>query len=420
MKSIILFLFLSFTLYPVFGQRLSLQQQCADFDILCSKLEYIHPDLFLHQAKEEYDARKSQIRTSFTDSASISEFYLKVAPFMASIKDGHSMMLPPITEELIAHAKNDGKTIPLRIKATGNVFVVDYPVTNDTQTYKGDTILSINGVHSKDILNRMYSLFASEKGNAIKEYTVSSYLTPLLWHMYQWSESYLFSVKRGNKVWEEKLNGIPQSKALRVIKVKQSNIKPANFTYRLSSDHSKATITIPNVYQELELKQFCDSAFKDINNNKIPELVIDVRNNTGGSSRCVERLISYFPHPDYTLYSKSQIMVSSYSKAYNKERHKEIYDQICNLPDGSLFVIKDTSIKGNKTGTNLYQGKITILVNNKTYSGASTFAHKMQEFGIAKIEGETGCPDVYFGNFLPFTLPNSKIEYFIAFTKFFE
>lgn len=330
------------------------------------------------------------------------------------------MMLPPITEELIAHAKNDGKTIPLRIKATGNVFVVDYPVTNDTQTYKGDTILSINGVHSKDILNRMYSLFASEKGNAIKEYTVSSYLTPLLWHMYQWSESYLFSVKRGNKVWEEKLNGIPQSKALRVIKVKQSNIKPANFTYRLSSDHSKATITIPNVYQELELKQFCDSAFKDINNNKIPELVIDVRNNTGGSSRCVERLISYFPHPDYTLYSKSQIMVSSYSKAYNKERHKEIYDQICNLPDGSLFVIKDTSIKGNKTGTNLYQGKITILVNNKTYSGASTFAHKMQEFGIAKIEGETGCPDVYFGNFLPFTLPNSKIEYFIAFTKFFE
>lgn len=420
MKSIILFLFLSFTLYPVFGQRLSIQQQCADFDTLCSKLEYIHPDLFLHQTKEKYDARKIQTRTSFTDSASISDYYLKVAPFMASIKDGHSMMLPPITEELIAHAKNDGKTIPLRIKATGNVFVVDYPVTNETQICKGDTILSINGVHSKDILNRMYSLFASEKGNAIKEYTVSSYLTPLLWHMYQWSESYIFSVKRGNKVWEEKLNGTPQSKALRVIKVKQSNIKPANFTYLLSCDHSKATITIPNVYQELELKQFCDSVFKDINDKKIPELFIDVCNNTGGSSRCVERLISYFPHPDYTLYSKSQIMVSSYSKAYNKERHKEIYDQICNLPDGSLYVIKDTSIKGNKTETNLYRGKITILVNDKTYSGASTFAHKMQELGIAKIEGETGCPNVYFGNFLPFTLPNSKIEYFITFAKFFE
>lgn len=420
MKSIIIFLFLAFTFYPVFGQRLSLKQQRADFDTLCSKLEYIHPDLHLRQTKEEYDARKSQIRTSFTDSASVSDFYLKVAPFMASIKDGHSMMLPPITEELITHAKNDGKTMPLRIKATGNVFVVNYPVTNDTQICKGDTILSINGIRSKDILSGMYSLFASEKGNAIKEYAISSYLTPLFWHMYQWSESYLFSVKRGNKVWEEKLNGIPQSKALSVIKVKQSNIKPANFTYQLSCNQSKATISIPNVYQELELKQFCDSVFKDINDKKIPELVIDVRNNTGGSSRCVERLISYFPHPDYTLYSKSQIKVSSYSKAYNKKRHKGIYDQMCNLPNGNLFVIKDTSIKGNKTETNLYQGKITILVNDKTYSGASTFAHKMHKFGIAKIEGETGCPNVYFGNFLPFTLPNSKIEYFITFTKFFE
>ena len=419
MKSVILFLFLTSTFHSVFGQILSPKQQCADFDTLCSKLEYIHPDLSLYQTKKEYDARKSQIRASFTDSASLSDFYLKVAPFMASIKDGHSMILPPIAEEHIVHAKNDGKTMPLRIKATGDVFVVDYPVTNDTQICNGDTILSINGISSRDILNRMYGLFASEKGNAIKENIINSYLPQLFWHMYQWSESYLFSMKRGNKVWEEKLNGVPQSKAVSVIKVKQSNIKPANFAYQLSHDHTKAIVTIPNVYQELALKQFCDSVFKDINDKEIPELIIDVRNNTGGSSQCVERLISYFPHPNYRLFSKSQIMVSSYSKAYN-QKHEEIYAQIRNLPDGRLFTIKDTKIKGNKTETNLYQGKITILVNDKTYSGASTFAHKMQKFGIAKIKGETGCPTVYFGNFLTFILPNSKLEYFITFVKFSE
>lgn len=413
-------LFLTSTFHSVFGQILSPEQQYADFDTLCSKLEYIHPDLSLYQTKEEYDARKSQTRASLTDSASISDFYLKVAPFMASIKDGHSMILPPITEELIVHAKNNGKTMPLRIKATGDAFVVNYPITNDTQICNGDTILSINGISSRDILNRMYSLFASEKGNAIKEYTITSYLSPLFWHMYQWSESYFFSMKRGHKVWEEKLNGVPQSKALSIIKLKQSNVKPANFAYQLSHDQTKAIVTIPNVYQELKLKQFCDSVFKDINDKEIPELIIDVRNNTGGSSQCVERLISYFSHPDYMLYSKSQIMVSSYSKAYNQKKHKEIYAQIRNLPDGSLFTIKGTTIKENKTKTNLYQGKTTILVNDKTYSGASTFAHKMQEFEIAKIKGETGCPNVYFGNFLPFILPNSRLEYFITFAKFYE
>lgn len=34
---------------PVFGQQLSPAQQMADFDTLCAKLEYVHPDLYLYQ-----------------------------------------------------------------------------------------------------------------------------------------------------------------------------------------------------------------------------------------------------------------------------------------------------------------------------------------------------------------------------------
>ena len=419
MKSLILFLFLTSIFFPAFGQRLNKEQQYADFDTLCKKLEHVHPDLFLYQTIDEYNAKKSQIRASFTDSAKIADFYLKVAPFIASIKDGHSMILPPMTEELISYVKNDGNTMPLRIKVTGDVFTVDYPMAN-TQIATGDTILSINGISSKDILNRMYSLFASEKGNAIKENTVQSYLSPLFWYLYQWGESYTFKAKRGNKIWEEKLNGISQSKALSIIKTKQTNSKLANFTYELSSDCTKATLIILNFYQESALEQFCDSVFKDINDKQISELTIDVRNNSGGSSQCVEKFISYFPHPDYTLYSKSQIKISPDSKEYNRKRHKELYLQLCNHPNGDLFTINEIPIKENKTKANLYRGNITILVNGKTYSGASTFAHKMQAFGLAQIKGETGCPNIYFGNFLSFILPNSKLEYFITSTKFYE
>lgn len=94
---------------PVFGQQLSPAQQMADFDTLCAKLEYVHPDLYLYQSREEYENYKIKIKSSMTDSISISDFYLKIAPFMANIKDGHSMMLPPFTNELIANAKKDGK-----------------------------------------------------------------------------------------------------------------------------------------------------------------------------------------------------------------------------------------------------------------------------------------------------------------------
>lgn len=419
-KIIIYAVLVLFLCSTAFGQKLSPAQQISDFDDLCSKLESVHPDLYLYQSKKEYENNKMKIKASMTDSIKISDFYFKIAPFIANIKDGHSMMLPPITSDFVSYVKKDGKTMPLRIKAVENVFVVDYPIVMNSGFNEGDTIFSINGVDSKDILKKAYDLWGSEEDNGIKEAAVNTYLSLLFWHMYRWDDSYVFMVKHGNTIEKKHLEGVPQSMAMKVRRERLSKNKPESFSCKFSSDYTQATLIIRNVYNEKALKEFCDSVFKEINYRKIPEIIIDMRNNTGGSSQCVERLISYFPHPEYVLYSKSQIKVSTYSKAYNKERHPEIYSQICNIPDGELFVVKESLIEDNRKEANLYRGKIIVLVNNKTYSGASSFAHVMNKLGIASVEGETGCPTVYFGNFLPFTLPNSKIDYYITFAKFYE
>lgn len=419
-KIIIYAVLVLFLCSTAFGQKLSPAQQISDFDDLCSELESVHPDLYLYQSKKEYENNKMKIKASMTDSIRISDFYFKIAPFIANIKDGHSMMLPPITSDFVSYVKKDGKTMPLRIKAVKNVFVVDYPIVMNSGFNEGDTISSINGVDSKDILKKAYDLWGSEKDNGIKEAAVNTYLSLLFWHMYRWDDSYVFMVKHGNTIEKKHLEGVPQSMAMKVRRERLSKNKPESFSCKFSSDYTQAILIIRNVYNEKALKEFCDSVFKEINYRKIPEIIIDMRNNTGGSSQCVERLISYFPHPEYVLYSKSQIKVSTYSKAYNKERHPEIYSQICNIPDGELFVVKESLIEDNRKEANLYRGKIIVLVNNKTYSGASSFAHVMNKLGIASVEGETGCPTVYFGNFLPFTLPNSKIDYYITFAKFYE
>ena len=130
-------------------------------------------------------------------------------------------------------------------------------------------------------------------------------------------DSYVFVVKHGSKIEKMYLEGVTQSLALKVRKERQSKNKPESFSCKFSSDYTLATHIIRNVYNEKALKEFCDSVFK--NYRKVLEIIIDMCNNTGGSSQCVERLISYFPHLEYTLFSKSQIKVSTYSKAYNKE-----------------------------------------------------------------------------------------------------
>lgn len=103
----------------------------------------------------------------------------------------------------------------------------------------------------------------------------------------------MFMVKHGNTIEKKHLEGVPQSMAMMVRRERQSKNKPESFSCKFSSDYTQATLIIRNVYNEKALKEFCDSVFKEINYRKIPEIIIGMRNNTGGSSLCVERLISY-------------------------------------------------------------------------------------------------------------------------------
>lgn len=47
--------------HSAFGQRLSVEQQKADFDTLCAILEYVHPNLYIYQSVKEYDSNKAKI-----------------------------------------------------------------------------------------------------------------------------------------------------------------------------------------------------------------------------------------------------------------------------------------------------------------------------------------------------------------------
>lgn len=58
---------------PVFGQQLSPAQQMADFDTLCAKLEYVHPDLYLYQSREEYENYKTKINCFYQHIRLLSE-----------------------------------------------------------------------------------------------------------------------------------------------------------------------------------------------------------------------------------------------------------------------------------------------------------------------------------------------------------
>ncbi|EXY80189.1 peptidase S41 family protein, partial [Bacteroides fragilis str. 3988 T1] len=332
--------------------------------------------------------------------------------------DGHTNFTIPATQDRIDYLNNGGLTLPLRLKIVENKILVDFPLIS-CSIQENDEIICMNNINSQTILSQLYLLLGAEKGNAIKENQLTSYLSTLLWYKYNWGEKYDFTIKRGKKIWKESLDGISQIDAFPVLKARLGKSLP-QFVYTLSPDKQTATLQIMNLYQLPQLKQFCDSVFSVINREHVPNLVIDVRNNKGGSSAGVDMLLSYLSHDAYTLYIKTDLKISSYSKRYNEQKHPETYEEIKNLPDGSLFAIRDSFVEGNRDKADIYKGSVTVLVNESTYSGASTFASAIKKSHAGKVLGETGCPTVYFGNYMSFTLPNSRLEYYISLNKFYE
>ncbi len=399
-----------------FGQKLSISDQKTDIDTLCCQIIKVHPNPFRYISKRKFLAKRDSLKNIIKESATPSSFYLLTAPLLASIQDGHCSMEIPV-DERIEFTKNGGKVMPLAIRLNSDCLVVNYPCV-DSRLQLGDTLKSINGISSSEIMRRIFSLQGSEINNELKCKVLARNLNILLWYMFGWSEKFTFEVLRGNKVISETMEGISSEKYLAAIRQHPQPKKSFSLEY---IDKKTAKIVIPNFYQLDEMKAFCDSAFAKMETDKIALLYLDLTGNPGGAEEGIEVLMNYFKHPAYKIYSDGKIKVSEVSKVYQKRNHPENYELIKIKRNGELITFpKEPLIPSNDQAANVYNGKLVVLVDGQTYSAASTFAHLISKNKIGEVKGITGCPTIYTGNYLAFQLPNSKLKYYITTCLFRE
>ena len=161
-----------------------------------------------------------------------------------------------------------------------------------------------------------------------------------------------------------------------------------NLCYDTNLESNTAIITIRSFSyygKKIEIfKSFIDSSFQHIKENKIQNLIIDLRNNGGGEPVCSSYLLQHIANKPYTYFHKDV-------KGYRK--------------------LKKT-IQPNPIGFN---NKPYILINGKCFSTTNHFCSLVKEnnFGIF-IGYETGgtytCND--YSKF--FTLENTKLTFRVA------
>jgi len=419
---IVVFLFcFSFQIVVYAQERLvfSKEELISDFNHLCSSMENDHPDLFAYLPEPEYQKNKMQVFNSIQDSMSVEKFYLLVAPFVASLKNGHMNVSIPIASR-IQFLNNGGLAFPLKVNIVDDRLFVSVDLSKEQNVSVNAELLSINGISASDILKKMFCLVGSEINTEIKYIQISNYFSTLLWYIYRFENDYQLVILENDNKKDTHLQGITQKQYTEMMNSKKTFQNTQNpYNFKIDSLKNAAYLKIRSFADADKLSEFLKNSFQQMQSYHVDSLLIDVRDNGGGRSISVDSLMNYLTNKPYKLYNKIFLKVSEDVKNVYKEKHPDIYNEIKNTPNGQIYYFDNPLTEPIKQCM-MYSGKVIVYVNNKTYSGASTFSSLIDCLHIGTVIGNTGSPKIYCADFLQFKLPNTKIEYYVPIKKFYD
>lgn len=437
-----------------------------DVDFTHKKLQKLHPKLDYYISKEKLNYQFDSLKKNLTEPLTPLEFYKKISPVVAAIKQGHSYLLPPQKE----YSKKETKAITK--KGIGPFSQFDFSYYNDklyvikNKSYDksisaGTEVLSINGIKPQELVNE-YSRFYSSDGfnNTFKKemaskrfvsfFTIENGIKDSLNYVFKNNDSIrTITIKRFKLDSLEEKTKKTASKKLLIDKEKRSALKKkkringydksSNTFIRelnfISKDSSVALLKI-KAFRGGRFRKFYAQSFAEIQKRNIKTLIIDLRNNGGGRLNEIVHLYSYLADSTFVFLQKSEVVsrASLLEGAYfNKGNIAFKIGKALFAPfvygyllltvhkdkDGKNYFATET--KPKPISPKAFGGKLYVLINGASFSASSIISSNLKGSKRATFVGEETGGD-YNGTvagFMPvIELPHSKLNIRIGIMNF--
>lgn len=420
-----------------------------DVDYANRKLQQLHPNLYWYISKEKLDYKFDSLKTTITQPLKPNDFYQKLAPIIADVKEGHLRLVPRSKRLTKAEIKNLKKQKGLLSRYN---FVLDGDrifVKDNTDRIPnmevGTEILTIKDIPAAELLKK-YRPFVNSDG---ENTTFQKYIMALRWPSYFTAEfGILDSVKVETKyrneiktfyLQREKITKEEQ-KQTEVLNKKQTktstgktkdyNIVTKSYNRDLQFATKDSTVAYMKIktFSGTYSKKFYKESFALLKNSPAKVLVLDVRNNLGGSLSEINNLYSYLVSDEFKFIN--DIEVTSRSSMFHASYFSEFSLPLKPIAAigypfyliGTAFSVKKNNdryyLKNNgifslkKPKKNNFKGKIYVLINGSSFSAASILPSKLKNEKRAIIVGEEtgGANDgTVAGRYAIERLPNSKL-----------
>ncbi|MDD4299014.1 MAG: stalk domain-containing protein, partial [Bacilli bacterium] len=359
-----------------------------DLDFLVKTVGEVHPSTFYGYSLNQKDIIKS-LYDKIKEPLAKDEFYFNINRLVTSLNDGHTSL-----------SYNGSKWINLPMVWTTDGIII-YEDYEDFK--KGDKIISLGGLTEDVLFEELSKVLSSDNKYWIKAYgthALSQEIYLRYFNLIHDSKVKIF-IERNR----QKFNiSVPLENNFLNLSHKEN---PNWIRWELDEENSLGILYLDKCFINDEFNETLAAFMREVKNNKIKNIAVDLRNNPGGSSEVAYAFLMYTNKSNYKSFRGG----IRYSPRINELINQPIERTGLNYVIAGVAMNVDFAKKINQDDSlrEQFSGDIYILTSNNTFSAAVWFTILFKDNDEATIIGEpTGGKPSHFGEALDFKLPNSN------------
>lgn len=385
-----------------------------DLSKLRFALEYTHPRLYKYDKKTVVDQRFDSAFQSLENDISGLDFLGLVSRLNASVNCGHLYTIPlgALRDEVRLK-----KVLPFYIKLAGREMHIFHDCSDVPAIPDGSRLLSINGRSTKEIYDRLLpgiatdGLITTRANRLIERYFFNTYHGFDLYYHLHIDRSSVFEIEyeeyESKDVRRATLNGLSiderKSRLQSNYQVDQEAwFKEPSPQFELNEESNFAVLTISRSFHDSKVDPNYDSllqsAFSTIDEKGISNLIIDLRDNEGGSENQQMELISYLYDQPYQLYQSIYQSHLDFRPLKDVIMERDTAQLLFNNDDEYMRKLSNELwINNYEYGSNLrlqppkptvYKGQVYVLMNGLSFSSAGAMIADIKKTSDAVFIGE--------------------------------
>jgi hypothetical protein len=414
------------------NRRFSVAELQEDFAILRGALEEGHPGVYRYSSAAEMDGHFERIGSMITGPMTELEILRVVGSTLATVNDGHTRASgsEAFGNYLTAHPVR----LPFKLVFIGGAAYLHRNYSELGDDLLGARVISINGRPMAAVVEDLFALLSSDGRVETSKYRRlegTSAFGGFFSTMYGWTTEFELDLE------------LPDG-STRTIEV--AGITGAELTQRFGERYPDVETAAPPIELEyrgdvpvltvrtfgsgaygqagIDYDEFLREAFDDFAQRGVQDLIIDVRNNGGGSDEFGRSLYAYFADSEFDYYAALEMNDYRFDfQRYTNQPDREVPEDQRRANDhGTYDVLGHANLGPQQPLDPGYRGRVWVLQNGGSFSATGEFTSVLHHnYPDAVFVGEESGAG-YYGNVsgasVRLTLPNTGVQVNLPLMKY--